>query len=207
MVPVALRGARMADAPPAIVVLAGPNGAGKTTCAQTVLAETLRLLTYVNADVIAQGLSGFSPESSALAAGRIMLARLDELASQRVSFAFETTLAGRTLAVRLRLWRQAGCVVHLIYFWLTSADLAVSRVAQRAARGGHSVPEPTIRQRYDRSRRNFFWIYRPLVTSWKVYDNSHVGQPPALVAEGHPSTKEVVLQETVWSAFQKESRQ
>src|SRR5438445_12431364 len=103
----------MTETCPTVVVLAGPNGAGKTTSARTLLAETLRLTTYVNADVIAQGLSGFDPESAALDAGRIMLQKLDELADKRVDFAFESTLAGRGLVIRLKRLRESGWAVHL----------------------------------------------------------------------------------------------
>src|SRR5947209_16204911 len=110
----------MAEPGPTVIVLAGPNGAGKTTSARTLLAETLGLMTFVNADVIAQGLAGFDPEKMALEAGRITLQRLHTLAEQRADFAFETTLAGRSYARWLELWRQAGYTVHLVYFWLSS---------------------------------------------------------------------------------------
>src|SRR5947209_8423764 len=161
----------MAEDTPTLVVLAGPNGAGKTTSARTLLAETLQLMTFVNADVIAQGLSGFNPESMAMEAGRIMLERLHALAEQRASFAFETTLAGRSYARWLRSLRVTGYVVHLVYFWLASPDLAVARVAERVSQGGHNIPEATIRQRYRRSVQNFFQLFRPVVHTWKVFDN------------------------------------
>src|ERR1041384_5416314 len=106
---------------PSVIVLAGPNGAGKTTAARTFLAETLKVMTYVNADVIAQGLAGFDPDSAAVEASRIMLQRLHALAEQRVPFAFETTLAARSYAAWLRELRQTGYRPHLVYFWLESA--------------------------------------------------------------------------------------
>src|SRR4051794_1830916 len=126
----------MAEDAPTVIILAGPNGAGKTTAARTLLAETLHLMTFVNADVIAQGLSGFDPESMAVEAGRIMLQRLHALADRRASFAFETTLAGRSYARWLRSLRGTGYTVHLVYFWLASPDLAVARVAERVRTGG-----------------------------------------------------------------------
>lgn len=133
------------DRPPNVIVLAGPNGAGKTTSARTLLAETLSMTTFVNADVIAQGLAGFDPDSVVVEASRIMLERLRTLAGQRVNFAFETTLAARTYASWLRSLQDNGYTVHLEYFWLVSADLAVARVAQRVREGGHNVPETMIR--------------------------------------------------------------
>jgi predicted ABC-type ATPase len=187
-----------------VIVLAGPNGAGKTTAARTLLAETLRLRTFVNADVIAQGLSGFDPESMAIEAGRLMLQRLHALAEQRANFAFETTLAGRSYARWLRSLRVAGYAVDLVYFWLASADLAVARIAERVSRGGHDISEATTRQRYGRSVRNLFRLYRPLASTWKIVDNT---QPwlPQLVAEGDESGTETILVEAVWQQIQKEA--
>ncbi len=192
----------MAEDAPTVVVLAGPNGAGKTTSARTLLAETLKLMTYVNADVIAQGLSGFDPESMALEAGRIMLQRLHVLAEQRSSFAFETTLAGRAYARWLRSLGEAGYRIHLVYLWLASADLAVARVAERVRSGGHDIPEETIRQRYRRSIDNFFGLYRPLAAYWEVYDNSAPGFPQ-LIAWGGQAGPPTVLVQGVWNEIQK----
>jgi predicted ABC-type ATPase len=195
----------MEETAPTAIVLAVPNGAGKTTSARTFLADTLHLMTFVNADAIAQGLSGFDPESMAREAGRLMLQRLHALAEQRANFAFETTLAGRAYARWLRSLRQTGYTVHLVYFWLASADLAVERVAHRVRLGGHGIPEETIRQRYGRSIDNFFRLYLPIVTSWEVYDNSGIGQPQP-VARGNQAEGEVVLDEAVWNAMQKGKR-
>ncbi len=193
----------MTDLSPNVIVLAGPNGAGKTTAARTLLAETLRVMTFVNADVIAQGLAGFDPDSAAIEASRIMLERLHALAGQRVDFAFETTLAGRTQAGWLDGLRQTGYSVHLIYFWLKSADLAVARVADRVRMGGHLIPEATIRRRYPRSLRNFFQLYRPVVSHWQVYDNSAT-DAPQLVAFGDQQGNESILMEAVWRQIREE---
>src|ERR1044071_7909514 len=92
----------MSEPQPTVVILAGPNGAGKSTVAPALLRGALAVHEFVNADVIARGLSAFDPESVAIAAGRIMIARLRELARQRASFAFETTLASRSFAPWLR---------------------------------------------------------------------------------------------------------
>jgi predicted ABC-type ATPase len=188
-----------------VVVLAGPNGAGKTTSAPTLLAETLHLMTFVNADVIAQGLSGFNPESMAFEAGRIMLRRLQALADQRASFAFETTLAGRSYGRWLQSLEEASYKIHLVYLWLASADLAVARVAERVRSGGHHIPEDTIRQRYQRSIDNFFKLYRPLASFWEVYDNSAPGSP-RLIAQGDQKGPPTVLVQDVWDEIQKGER-
>ena len=168
---------------PAIVVLAGPNGAGKTTAAPFVLRDALAVGEYVNADPIAQGLSAFNPEAVAVAAGRIMLARMEELARQGATFGFETTLASRSFAPWLRHRIEDGYSVHLVFLWLASPELALTRVARRVARGGHAVPEEVVRRRYAAGLRNFFTLYRPLVSTWRVYDNSAPAQP-RLLAHG-----------------------
>src|SRR5580700_8448462 len=124
---------------PSIIILAGINGAGKTTASRSLLANTLKVMTFVNADVIAQGLSGFDPDSAAMRAGQIMLEQLDNLAAQRASFAFETTLAARTYAGKLHSLRESGYAVHLFYFWLESEELAIARVAARVRKGGHHI--------------------------------------------------------------------
>lgn len=135
----------MTEPSPFVIVLAGPNGAGKSTAARALLADTFNVVTFVNADVIAQGLSGFNPESMAMEAGRIMLHRLRTLVDQRANFALESTLAGRAYAPWLRSIRVSGYTVHLIYYWVDSPDLAVARVAERVRQGGHDIPEATIR--------------------------------------------------------------
>jgi predicted ABC-type ATPase len=178
-------------ASPTIIVLGGVNGAGKTTASRSLLANTLKVMTFVNADVIAQGLSGFDPDAAAIRAGRIMLEQLKELAAQRANFAFETTLAGKIHASWLNSLRGSGYAVHLFYFWLNDVEMAFARVATRVRKGGHRVPDAAIRQRYGRSIRNLFRLYMPVVTSWKVYDNSSAGSP-VLVAEGTRDAGEVI---------------
>ena len=138
----------MSEPHPNIVILAGPNGAGKSTAAPTLLHGTLGVTEFVDADIIARGLSAFNVESVAMAAGRVMLARLRELARQRVTFAFETTLASRSFAPWLADLKDAGYAVDLMFLWLPSADFAIQRVADRVRRGGHTVAPETIRRKY-----------------------------------------------------------
>jgi predicted ABC-type ATPase len=153
-----------------VVVLAGPNGAGKSTMAAELVVDVLGVSEFVDADVFARTL----PRSGAAAitAGRAMLRRLDELGTSRRDFGFETTLASRSFAPRIRKLTRAGYECHLVFLWLQSDDLAVARVADRVRLGGHAVPEQTIRRRYRSGLRNFFALYRPLTTTWRMYDNS-----------------------------------
>ncbi len=167
-------------ATPHVILLGGPNGAGKTTAASVLLPAAVSVKQFVNADAIAQGLSGFDPDSSAISAGRLMLSRLRGLAQTGESFAFETILSSRSFAPMLAELKQRGYRVHVLYLWLDHPDLAVARVAERVRRGGHSVPPDVIRRRYRAGLRNFFGLYSPLADSWRLYDNS--GDRPVLVA-------------------------
>lgn len=159
------------------VVVAGPNGSGKSTTARTLLRDTLRVDEFINADVIASGLSAFAPGRVAFPAGRIMIRRMRDLVTARADFAVESTLASRFLAPWIARLQADGYVFHLVYLWLHSADLAVERVAERVRQGGHDVPEATVRRRYARSLGNFFNIYRRIARSWLLLDNSSVGAP------------------------------
>jgi len=184
---------------PSVVVLAGPNGAGKSTVAPLVLRGALDVVEFVNADDIARGLSPFNIEGAAVAAGRIMLARIRDLARQRVSFAFETTLASRTFAPWLKTLKQDGYAFHLVFLWLPSADAAAARVAHRVRLGGHSIPDDTIRRRYHGGVRNFFGLYRELSTTWIMYDSSHPA--PRLIAEGEHGRPPGVRDPWLWSTI------
>lgn len=183
------------------MILGGINGAGKTTASRALLADTLRVMTFVNADVIAQGLSGFNPDDAAIEAGRVMLTRLHALVEQRADFAFETTLAARTYAKWLRDIVAAGYSTHLFYFWVRDAEFAVARVASRVRAGGHNVPPDTVRQRYGRSIRNLFELYMPHLTTWKVYDNTN--NDYKLVAEGGAGWSGFVYDGAVWEMIRK----
>jgi predicted ABC-type ATPase len=187
---------------PSIVIVAGPNGAGKSTVAPALLHGTLAVDEFVNADVIASGLSAFDPESAAIAAGRVMLARLHELAEQRESFAFETTLASRTFAPWLRNLRATGYQIHLLFLWLPSAEFALDRVADRVRAGGHNVPAETVRRRYQAGLRNLFSLYEPLASAWRLYDSS--GLKPALIAERLGARGLRVYDEAVWTLVKRQ---
>lgn len=165
-----------------IVILAGPNGAGKTTFAREYLPHEAGCPVFINVDLIAAGLSPFSPERAALEAGKVMLHQVDEYVRRKESFAFETTLSGLGYARMIPRWRKLGFHVHLAFLSLPSADMAVARVAFRVLQGGHSIPEEVIRRRYEAGWRNFQTLYRTLPDTWQVYDNA--GPYPLLLAKG-----------------------
>lgn len=187
---------------PNLILLAGPNGAGKSTAAPDVLHGALHVDEFVNADVIARGLSAFHPEGAAIEAGRVMLKRLRELTGQRKNVAFESTLASRTFAPWIRELRKGGYQFHLFYFWLPSADACINRVYKRKSLGGHFVPEETIRRRYHGGIRNFFELYSPIATRWHFFDNT--GEPRHLVAAGGENLTENVLLPEIWDRLKLE---
>lgn len=164
---------------PRIIIIAGPNGAGKTTFAREFLPQEAGCPVFVNADLIAAGLSPFAPERAAIQAGRLTLAAIAQHVAQRESFAFETTLSGKAYAHHIPQWRQLGYRVELFFLSLPSAEMALQRVAERVRQGGHDIPEATIRRRFDAGKRMFLDVYRPLVDQWVLYDNA--GDEPVLM--------------------------
>jgi predicted ABC-type ATPase len=164
---------------PRCIVIAGPNGAGKTTFARRYLPENVGVVHFVNADLIASGLSPLRPELAAIAAARTLLREINRLAAGKADFAFETTLSGLTHVARLRALKRSGYRIEIVYLRLRSTRLAVSRVAARVKQGGHDVPKRDVIRRFSRSWRNFDRIYRLLADSWAVYDNS--GDDPRLL--------------------------
>lgn len=164
-----------------IVIIAGPNGAGKTTFAREFLPNEANCPNFVNADLIAAGLSPFAPELAAFKAGRIMLKTIADHVRRSESFAFETTLSGLAYAQMIPAWQSTGYAVKLIFLSLPNADMAVQRVAARVVQGGHNIPEATILRRFSGGIKNFD-RYKLLVNSWQLYDNS--GIPPVLLEEG-----------------------
>ncbi len=170
-----------------VVVLGGPNGAGKTTFARQLLLERLPdAFEFLNADLIAEGLSPFKPHKASMRAGREFLNRIDEKAKREESFVLESTLSGLSLAKRLSQLRSQGYQIELIYLWLPTADFAVWRVSERVKRGGHDIAENVIRRRFERSYLNFVRNYRDIVDGWVLLDGTKT--PPAEIARWSEST-------------------
>jgi predicted ABC-type ATPase len=167
---------------PVCIVISGPNGAGKTTFAREFLLKDTRVIHFVNADLIASGLSPLRPELAALAAGRLFLRELDRLAKSRADFAFESTLSGLVYVHRIKRWKAAGYRIEIVYLRLRSPQLALRRIAARVKQGGHNVPRADVLRRFTRSWTNFQKSYRLLADRWSVYDNS--GRASQLVERG-----------------------
>lgn len=175
---------------PIVHVVAGPNGAGKTTFAREFLPQFGRCDEFVNADLLAQGLSPFVPERVAFRAGRLMIERIEEMSGRGVTFGFETTLAGKGHLPLLQRIKSLSYRIHLYFLWLPSAEMAVERVAYRVMRGGHYVEEPVIRRRYQTGMRNLWRDYRPLLDRWVMFDNSE--DQPKVIASEENGTLQIV---------------
>jgi predicted ABC-type ATPase len=158
---------------------------------------------FVNADAIAIGLSAFRPATAAVAAGRVMLRRLDELAAARVDFAFESTLAARSFAPWLRARRSDGYRVHIVFLALPDADTAVLRVADRVRSGGHAVPEMVIRRRFEAGLRNFHGLYRGTADGWRMVDTT-AADGPVLIAEQVGDAPVAILDRERWVRLERE---
>ncbi len=162
-----------------IIIIAGPNGAGKTTFAKEFLPNEANCLHFVNADLIAAGLSPFKPEVAAVRAGKLMLKTIDEHICKQESFVFETTLAGKTYARKILKWQAMGYHVSLLFLKLHNVEVAIDRVATRVAQGGHYIAEDVIKRRYKTGWLNFQNLYTSLVDTWAVYDNND--EQPVLI--------------------------
>ncbi|MDR1936077.1 MAG: zeta toxin family protein [Candidatus Accumulibacter sp.] len=155
-----------------IIIIAGPNGAGKTTFARSFLPVEAQCIRFINADLIAAGLSPFAPETVAIKAGRLMLEEMERCAQRNESFAFETTLSGLGYLRHIRQWQAQGYRVSLYFLTLPSAEAAIARVAERVRQGGHDIPQAVIRRRFVAGWRNFQEYYRAVVDDWTLYDNT-----------------------------------
>ncbi len=164
-----------------VYIIAGPNGSGKTTFAKEFLPNYAKCPNFVNADFIAYGLAPFSPRQAAVKAGKLVLQQIKEFAERNVDFGFETTLAGKTYLRKFQELRKRGYRLHLFFLWIPGPELALARIKERVAEGGHNVPVEDVKRRFERSVVNFFNVYRPLLNTWLLFDNS--GRAPRLIVQ------------------------
>jgi len=166
---------------PTCFIIAGPNGAGKTTFALRYLPQIAGCRNFVNADLIAYGLSPFDSLSAQYEAGRLFLREIYANIDRRVDFAFEATLAGRSHISLLKKLRQDGWQVVLFFLWIPDAAFSKSRIRERVEHGGHNIPDDAIYRRYPRIMNNLVRIYVPLCDKVVCYNNSE--SEPVLVFE------------------------
>lgn len=167
---------------PRLYVLSGCNGSGKTTASYSLLPELLECSEFVNSDEFAKSLSPFDPSLASVSASRYMLLKIRHLLDRRADFSIETTLATRSLVGIIQDAKNLGYSITLLYFWLSSPEEAIRRVAARVAAGGHNIPENVVRRRYVMGLRYFFDTYCPLSDHWVLADNTR--SPFVVVAEG-----------------------
>jgi predicted ABC-type ATPase len=168
--------------PRKIIIIAGPNGAGKTTFARSFLPEEAHCPRFINADLIAAGLSPFAPDAAAIRAGRLMLEEISASVKRKENFAFETTLSGLAYLRHIGQWRAQGYHIALFFLALPNAETAIARVAERVRQGGHGIPEAVIRRRFAAGLQHFDQHYKQRVSTWAKYDNS--GTDPVLLEWG-----------------------
>jgi len=175
---------------PTCWIIAGPNGAGKTTFALEYLPQVAGCTHFINADLIAAGLSPLAPERELLAASRLFLREIEERIAAREDFAFETTLAGRTYLRLVERLRSDGWRVELIYLGLPSVEMSKLRVAERVAHGGHNIPVTDIERRFPRSLSHLLDDFSHRVDSCTCFMND--GESPVLVFEQRGGERDIV---------------
>ena len=180
-----------------LYIISGCNGSGKTTASYSVLPELLGCRQFVNSDEFAKSLSPFKPEKAFVAASRFMLLKIRHLFQSKEDFCIETTLATRSLLKMIRKARREDYLVTIIYFWISSPELAISRVKARVEAGGHNIDEITVRRRYNVGLHYFLHDYSPECDRWILVDNSEI--PFTVVAEGVKETVTLVRDEDKYS--------
>jgi predicted ABC-type ATPase len=186
-----------------VYIIAGPNGSGKTTFATKFLPDYVKCPNFVNADFIAQGLAPFKPRQAAIKAGKLVLQQIREFAARGLDFGFETTLSGRTYVNLFSELKAQGYALHIFFLWIPSSELAIARIEERVAEGGHDVPDEDVRRRFSRGVSNFMDLYEPLLDSWMLFDNSKA--KPILIAKRRNDHRDI-LNDAIFALVQKIAR-
>jgi predicted ABC-type ATPase len=175
---------------PTCWIIAGPNGAGKTTFALEYLPRIANCQHFINADLIAAGLSPLAPEAGLWQASRLFLRAIETCIQAREDFGLETTLAGRTYLKLIQRLQMANWRVELIYLALSSVEMSKWRVAERVAHGGHNIPVADIERRFPRSLRNLLDEFSGVVDRTQCYLND--GEVPQLIFLQHYNDRQIL---------------
>ena len=173
-----------------VYIIAGSNGSGKTTFARLFLPNYANCPNFINADLIAQGLAPFNPNSAAIKSGKIVIQQIHEFSDRGVDFAFETTLSGKSYMNLFKTLKNKGYTLHLFYLWIPSPKLAISRIKERVSEGGHNINDEDVRRRFSRSIHNFLTLYQSLFDYWMLFDNSKTN--PILIAKNNKGQIEII---------------
>lgn len=175
-----------------VYIVAGPNGSGKTTFAREFLPNYAKCSHFVNADLIAQGLSPFSPGQVAIKSGKLVLEQIKEYTKSKIDFGFETTMSGVTYLRYFKMLKKNGYKINIFFLWIPSSQLAVLRVKDRVAQGGHNVPTIDVKRRFKRSIDKFFKEYRLLADKWILFNNAET--IPKIIARKQNAHIEIINQ-------------
>lgn len=157
---------------PLIEIVAGPNGSGKSTFAEAYFVKTRKEQIYLNPDLIASGFGPLGSEQASFQAGRILLQEVKVRVAQKDSFAFESTLSGKTWLTLLKEAKDQGYSVRIYFLYLKNVQKNLERIKTRVKQGGHNIPKETVKRRHPRCFENFWNLYRPLADAWHIFDNS-----------------------------------
>lgn len=175
---------------PRLFIISGCNGSGKTTSSYSLLPEMLECRQWVNSDEFAKSLSPFNPSAASIRASRYMLMKINYLLERDETFSIETTLATRTLLRIVRRAQARGYEVTVLYFWLSSPQMAISRVKKRVAEGGHNIAVDVIIRRYYMGLDYLFNYYIPVCDHWILADNSVA--PFSVIAQGNLGSAPII---------------
>jgi predicted ABC-type ATPase len=177
---------------PTCWIIAGPNGVGKTTFALQYLPQVANCRRFVNADAIAAGLSPLAPETALLAASRLFLREIEKHISDQQSFAFETTLSGRSYLKLIDHLKSNHWHVELTYLALPDVEMSKMRVAERVLHGGHNIPTKDLERRFPRSLRNLLNDFSQATNLTQCFMNT--GLVPELIFIQQGQNREVINQ-------------